>query len=98
MDQIFDLQQIFEKSWEYAKEEYTFFVDLEKAYDRVSKEKLWEILLEYDMRGQLFGAIKPLYKQSEVCFRFDGIKQNLLASVLDYARAVFFLLFCSLYT
>jgi len=29
------LQQIIEKSWEYAKNFYTYFVDLEKAYDRV---------------------------------------------------------------
>ena len=32
-DQIFTLQQIFEKSWEYAKDVYICFVDLEKAYD-----------------------------------------------------------------
>ena len=31
MDQIFALQQIFEKSWEYAKEVHACFVDLEKA-------------------------------------------------------------------
>jgi len=29
------LQQIFEKSWEYAKNLYTCFDDLERAYDRV---------------------------------------------------------------
>ena len=34
-DQIFPLQQIFEKSWEYAKDIFTCFVDLEKAYNRV---------------------------------------------------------------
>ena len=31
MDQIFALQQIFEKSWEYAKEVHACFVDLEKT-------------------------------------------------------------------
>ena len=73
MDQIFALQQIFEKSWEYAKElcrpcnKNTCFVDLEKAYDRFPRDKLWTILLEYDMRGQLLAAIKSLYKQLEVC-------------------------------
>ena len=30
-DQIFTLKQIFEKSWEYAKDLYACFVDLEKA-------------------------------------------------------------------
>ena len=60
-------QQVFEKSWEYAKEVYTCFVDLEKVYDHVPRDKLWAILLEYDVRGQLLAAIKLLYKQSEVC-------------------------------
>jgi len=42
-DQNFTLQQIFEKSWEYAKNFYTFFVDFEKAYDRVPREKHWGV-------------------------------------------------------
>ena len=74
MDQIFALQQVFEKSWEYAKEVYTCFVDLEKAYDRVPRDKLWELLLKYDMKGQLLVAFKSLYKQSEVYVRVNGIK------------------------
>ena len=35
MDQIFALQQIFEKLWEYAKEVNACFVDLEKAYESI---------------------------------------------------------------
>ena len=36
MNQIFALQQIFEKTWEYAKEVNACIADLEKAYDRIS--------------------------------------------------------------
>ena len=74
MDEIFAFQQVFEKSLEYAKELYTYFVDLEKAYDRVPRDKLWAVLLEYDIRGQLLVAIKLLYKQSEVCVCVNGMK------------------------
>ena len=45
MDQIFALKQIFEKSLEYAKEVNACFVDLEKAYDRIPRDKLWAVLL-----------------------------------------------------
>jgi len=45
--------QIFNKSWKYAKDVYTYFVGLEKAYDRVPREKFWEVLREYGVGGRL---------------------------------------------
>ena len=74
MDQIFILQQTFEKSWEYAKEVYTCCVDLEKAYDCTPRNKLWAVLQGYDVRAQLLAAIKSLYKQSEICVHVNGMK------------------------
>ena len=62
MDQIFAVQQIFEKSWEYAKEVNACIVNLEKACDRIPRDKLWAVLLQYDgIGGQLLTAIKSLY-------------------------------------
>ena len=52
MDQTFALQQICEKSWEYAKEISACFVDLENTYDWISKDKLWAVLLQYGIGGQ----------------------------------------------
>ena len=72
MDQIFALQQIFEKSWECAKEVNACFVDLEKAYDRIFRDKLWAVLLQYGISGQLLTAIKSLYMHSEVCVRVNS--------------------------
>ena len=60
-DQIFTLKQIFEKSWEYVKNLFACFVDLEKAYDRVPRDKLWKILQEYGVNGQLLRSIKSIY-------------------------------------
>ena len=40
MDQIFTPRQIFEKSWEYSKNVFAFFFDLEKVYDRVPRDKI----------------------------------------------------------
>ena len=74
IDQTFALQQVFLKLSEYAQELYTCFIDLEKAYDHVPRDKLWAVLLEYDVRTQLIATIKSLYKQSEICVRVDGTK------------------------
>ena len=58
------------KIWEV----YTCFVDLEKAYNHVPRDKLWAVLLEYNVRGQLLAPIKLLYKQSEVGVCVNGMK------------------------
>ena len=71
-DQNFTLKQIFEKSWKYGKDFFACFVDLEKAHDRVPWNKLWKVLREYGVDGQLLHAIKSLYRQLEVCDRVTG--------------------------
>ena len=72
MDQIFTLRQIFEKSWKFAKDVFACFVDLEKVYGRVSRDKLWKVLQEHGIDGHLLMAIKSLYCQPEVCVRVNG--------------------------
>ena len=71
-DQIFTLRQIFEKSWEYAKDVFACFIDLEKAYNLISRDKLWRVVQEYGIHGHLLMAIKSLYSQPEVCVRVNG--------------------------
>uniref|UniRef100_A0A8C5CGF6 Reverse transcriptase domain-containing protein n=1 Tax=Gadus morhua TaxID=8049 RepID=A0A8C5CGF6_GADMO len=71
-DQLFTLARILEGAWEYAHPVYMCFVDLEKAYDRVPREKLWEVLWEYGVKGSLLRAIQSLYSQSESCVRVLG--------------------------
>ena len=49
-------------------------VILEKPYNHVSRDKLWAVLLEYEVRGQLLAVIVCLYKQSEVCICINDMK------------------------
>uniref|UniRef100_A0AAQ4PNU2 Reverse transcriptase domain-containing protein n=1 Tax=Gasterosteus aculeatus aculeatus TaxID=481459 RepID=A0AAQ4PNU2_GASAC len=75
-DQLFTLSRIIDGAWEYAHPVSMCFHDLEKAYDRVPREKLWEVLREYGVRGSLLGAIRSLYAQSESCVRVLGSKSK----------------------
>jgi hypothetical protein len=75
-DQIFTLKQVFEKAWEYNVKVYSCFVDLEKAYDRVPRGRLWGVLQEYGIDGQLLWAIKSLYENCSCCVRINGAKSN----------------------
>ena len=76
MDQIFTLKQAFEKAWEYGQPIFMAFVDLEKAYDRVPRDKLWECLVEYGLSGELLRAIQSLYWKSSSCVRINGLKSE----------------------
>ena len=51
---------------------FACFVDLEQAYDRVPRDKLWKVLQEYGVNGQLLRAIKLFYCRPEVCVRVNG--------------------------
>ena len=99
MHHIFALQQIFEKSWEYAKEVNACFVDLEKAYDHIPRDKLWAVLLQYGIDGQLLTASKSLCIlciHSEVCVRVNSATIKPFRVSVGLRQAVCFHLFCSL--
>jgi hypothetical protein len=75
-DQLFTLQQVIEKAWEYDQEVYISFVDLEKAYDRVDRSLMWSELKRYGVNGQLIRAIMSLYTDSKSCVRILGRKSE----------------------
>ena len=49
------MRQVVEKTIENDKEAYMAFVDLEKVYDNVSREKLWMVLEEHEVERELLG-------------------------------------------
>ena len=68
-DQIFSLRQIMGKSYEWNRELYLCFIDLEKAYDRVPRGKLLSVLRDYGIGGKLLQAIKGLYLDSQAAVK-----------------------------
>ena len=64
LDHIFTLKQIGEKTRKKERRVYVDFMDLEKAYDRVNREALRQVLSIYDMSGKLLNGIKIMYVNS----------------------------------
>ena len=61
VDQIFTLKQIGDKVREKIHKVYVSFMDLEKAYDKVNREALWQVLRMYDVDGKLLNGFKSMY-------------------------------------
>ncbi|KAK3564144.1 hypothetical protein QTP86_008500 [Hemibagrus guttatus] len=69
LDQLYTLHRVLEGSWEFAQPVHMCFVDLEKAFDRVPRGILWEVLWEYGVHGPLLRAVWSLYNRSRSLVR-----------------------------
>lgn len=63
-DHIFTIKNILEKFLTYNKEIYMCFIDLEKAFDKVKREEIWNALESNGVEVGLIEAIKSLYKNT----------------------------------
>jgi len=57
-DHIFCVPQILEKKWEYNEAVHQRFIDFKKAYDSISREVLYTILIECGISMKLVRLIK----------------------------------------
>ena len=63
IDLIFTIKMILEKSWEWGKEKFALFIDMEKAFHRVNRQALSETISDeyYSMPSKLVRIIKNMY-------------------------------------
>ncbi|KAK3541999.1 hypothetical protein QTP86_009835 [Hemibagrus guttatus] len=83
------VRPVLEGSWEFAQPVHMCFVDLEKAFDRVPRGILWEVLWEYGVCGPLLRAVWSLYNRSRSLVCIASYDVALLApSSLDLQHAL----------
>ncbi len=54
-------------------------MDLEKAYDRVDRNALLNVLKIYGVGGQLMEGIKAFYREANTCVKVDGELSDIFA-------------------
>ena len=57
---------------------YVVFMDLEKVYDRVNMEALWQVLRMYNVGGKMLSGIKSMYVDSLACVRVKGCENEIM--------------------
>jgi hypothetical protein len=75
MDAIFVIKQLIEKRREYNLSLFLLFLDYEKAYDKVDRCKLRNILIEYGLPLNLVNAINH-YVTIPVLFSIKKTKKS----------------------
>ncbi|XP_029348373.1 uncharacterized protein LOC100575877 [Acyrthosiphon pisum] len=65
-DQIFIIRQLFQKSWEYNKELHVIFVDFQKAYDRIDRTSITEILKHFHFPRKIVQLVEASIRQTKV--------------------------------
>ena len=73
VDQIFTIRQLSEKVFEKNKQMVITCIDLEKAYNTVCSDRLWQVLERYGIRGGLMRTIQSMYLGSQAHVRISGI-------------------------
>jgi hypothetical protein len=63
---------IMEKHREFNIEIHLAFIDYKKAFDKVNRHKLIEILTEYNIPNQLITAIYEIYKRNLIAVRLQA--------------------------
>ncbi|CAF1656013.1 unnamed protein product, partial [Adineta ricciae] len=71
IDQIFTLKMIMEKSRECNRPLSMCFVDIQKAYDSVNRDLLWEICKHYGLPPKTDRLIQLLYKDTTAGVRIN---------------------------
>ena len=71
-DQIFVLRQLSEKLLEKKRRLFVAFMDLEKAYDKVERDGMWQVMRINGVGGRVLRGIKSFYDDGRACVRVGG--------------------------
>jgi sorting nexin-29 len=75
IDAMFTVQQIMEKRKEHNLPLFLLFIDYEKAYDNVNRDKLWE-MMGNKIPNYLLNTIKCIYRSTKVRINFMMVYLN----------------------
>jgi hypothetical protein len=67
IDQLFILRTLIEQSKAKKKPLYCCFVDLNKAFDTVLREALWQVLAGLGVKGRFLRCLQAMYAKDTIC-------------------------------
>ena len=77
VDAIFTVKMAMKKRREHGQETWILFLDLVKAFDRVPRELLWEVLCIFGVPDKLVRLLKTLHANVEIKFVVNDITKRI---------------------
>ena len=74
IDNIFTLNELIQGRLKEGKKTFSFFLDIQKAYDSVWRNGLWLMLWNMGVKGKMWHVIKTMYKSSRSKVLLEGEK------------------------
>ena len=75
-DNLFMLERMMEMNRIRGEQFFIAFVDMEKAYDRVNRKKLFEVMGGYGISEYLVRIIERVYEENRVKFVLEGVETD----------------------
>jgi hypothetical protein len=76
-DQIFYIQQILQKKWEYYGTVHQLFIDLKKACDSIRRKVLYNVLIEFGIPRKVTGLIKMCLNETYSTVRIGKYQSDM---------------------
>ena len=77
MDATWTIKMLVKKRREHGLPTWLLFIDLVKAFDRVPRELLWEVMLLYGVPPLLVALVVALHERVIVSFDVEGVKREM---------------------
>jgi len=72
IDNIYALETIKEKFWEYNHSVQYLFIDFQKEYDSIHRDTLWECMKEFKIHTKLINMCKTSVQKIRSAVRIEG--------------------------
>ena len=80
-DAIYTVKMAMKKRREHSQETWILFLDLVKAFDRVPRALLWELLGKFGVPAKLIRLLKALHQDVTVKFEVDGVTHEVKCTI-----------------
>ena len=80
-DAVFTVKMAMKKRREHSKETWILFLDLVKAFDRVPRELLWQLLEKFGVPPKLVRLLKAVHKDLLVKFEVEGLEHEVNCTI-----------------